>query len=373
MSPLAISTLSRNYNESVASDLTEQLLLNIARAANNEPILFTGISNIAATINFQANVGATPALTGNSGTSLMPLFGVGASENPTVSIVPMQGEEFTRRMLTPLSEDKLALLLRQNVDVDLLLRLAGLEFRTLENGNEEVYHNRPRNQEDYAAFRRMVLHLSTIQDQDHLFFEPLILTKRWQLPIKQLSSNSFSTLEKEYDISIDQGQEQYTLKKLQQSRNVISNYNPAMLTETERQQLDDETQMLAPNDVLIDIRPGYPGGELPIHGRLRLRSFSNILYFIGRTLSAEPEVDVSKDPRTRPVSENPVCVLAIRVTDDKPNNALLAVNYKEQYYSLVRDPAYPWDETAFRVLAQIYQMTMSELPKGAVPTITISK
>jgi hypothetical protein len=97
------------------------------------------------------------------------------------------------------------------------------------------------------------------------------------------------------------------------------------------------------------------------------------LYFIGRTLSAEPEVDVSKDPRTRPVSENPVCVLAIRVTDDKPNNALLAVNYKEQYYSLVRDPAYPWDETAFRVLAQIYQMTMSELPKGAVPTITISK
>ena len=87
MSPLAISTLSRNYNESVASDLTEQLLLNIARAANNEPILFTGISNIAATINFQANVGATPALTGNSGTSLMPLFGVGASENPTVTIM----------------------------------------------------------------------------------------------------------------------------------------------------------------------------------------------------------------------------------------------------------------------------------------------
>lgn len=70
LSPLAISTLSRNYNESVASDLTEQLLLNIARAGNNEPILFTGISNIAATMNFQANVGATPALTGNSGTTL---------------------------------------------------------------------------------------------------------------------------------------------------------------------------------------------------------------------------------------------------------------------------------------------------------------
>ncbi len=373
LSPLAISTLSRNYNESVASDLTEQLLLNIARAGNNEPILFTGISNIAATMNFQANVGATPALTGNSGTTLMPLFGVGAAENPTISIVPMQGEEFTRRMLTPLSEDKLALLLRQNVDVDLLLRLAGLEFRTIENGTEEVYHNRPRNQEDYAAFRRMVLHLSTIQDQDHLFFEPLILTKRWQLPIQQLSSKDFSTLEKEYDISIDQAHEQYTLKKLQQSRLVISNYNPALLTETERQQLDDESQTLAPNDVLIDIRAGYPGGELPIHGRLRLRSFSNILYFIGRTLSAEPEVDVSKDPRTPPVSENPVSALAIRVTDDKPNDTLLAVNYDEQYYSVARDPTYPWNETAFRVLAQIYQMTMSELPKGSVPTITISK
>jgi len=373
ISPLAIKNISRNYNESVASDLSEQLLLNIARAGNNQPILFTGISNIAATLNFQANMGATPALTGNNGATLMPLFGVGAAENPTVSIVPMQGEEFTRRMLTPMTEDKLALLLRQNLDVDLLLRLAGLEFRTIENGHEEVYHNRPRNKEEYAVFRRIVLHLSTIQDRDHLFFEPIILTKSWKLPINQLSSASFSSLEKEFSIDINQGGKQFTLKKQEPSRIVISNYNPALLTEADRQQLDNEIQLLAPNDVLIDIRSGYPGGELPIHGWLRLRSFSNILYFIGRTLSTEPEISVSKDPKTPPVIENPVSTLVVRETVEKPNDSLISVNYEGRYFSIPHNPANAWNETAFRVLTQIYQMTTSDMPKGLVPTITISK
>jgi len=373
VSPVAINSLSRHYNETIASDLAEQLLLNIARASNNQPILFTGISNIAATLNFQANVGATPALTGSSGTTLMPLFGVGAAENPTISIVPMQGEEFTRRMLTPMTEDKLALLLRQNVDVDLLLRLAGLEFRTFENGAEEVYHNRPRNRKDYASYRRMVLHLSSIQDRDHLFFEPIILTKHWRLPVNDLSAKDFSALEKDYDISIDRRSRHFTLQKLQPSRIVISNYSPALLTEVERLKLDQEAQKLSPNDVLIDIRPDYPGGELPIHGRLRLRSFSNILYFIGRTLFAEPEVDVSKDAKTPPVKENPVSVLSIQVTENKPNNSGFVVDYDDHYYSLPHDRANAWNETAFRVLEQIYQMTMSELPKGLLPSITISK
>ncbi len=156
---MALDHLAIAYNESSADVMSRQLLLNIARARFNQPIYFSGISNIAATLNFQVNAGATPPFTGNSGTTLMPIFGGSASENPTISIVPMEGEQFTQRLLTPLSEDKLTLLLRQNIDVD-LLRLVTLEFRT--QGEEAVFHNRPRNRRDYAAFRRIVLHLSSI-------------------------------------------------------------------------------------------------------------------------------------------------------------------------------------------------------------------
>ena len=69
--------------------------------------------------------------------------------------------------------------------------------------------------------------------------------------------------------------------------------------------LHEEAEEAPFNDILVDIRPGYPGGELPLHGRLRLRSFHEVLTFIGRGIEEEPEYDVSPDPRTPPIGENP--------------------------------------------------------------------
>jgi hypothetical protein len=112
---------------------------------------------------------------------------------------------------------------------------------------------------------------------------------------------------------------------------------------------------------------------LPLHGKFRLRSFSNILYFIGRTLSTEPEGDISKDPRTPDVAENPPFTLAITETDSSPPDTDLSVKYKGKYYSVYSAPDYPWNKNAFRVLSQMFQMTMTELPKVAAPSITISK
>ncbi|MGD0959142.1 MAG: hypothetical protein ABSB19_04975 [Methylomonas sp.] len=373
LSPIAIDSMSLSYNEATANDISEQLLLNIARAEHNEPIHFSGISNIAATLNFQANIGATPVLTGSNGSTIMPFISATASENPTVSIIPMQGEEFTKRMLTPMTEDKLALLLRQNVEVDMLLRMAVLEYRSLENDREEVYHNRPRNWDDYTTFRRIALHLSSIQDHDQLYFEPLILEKHWTLPAKSMTPQGLQALEKEYEVTQDRQRDEYLLGKQYAGRIVISNYNPMLLTAAERNRLSEETELMAPNELLVDIRPGYLGGEYPLHGKLRLRSFSNIIYFIGRTLSTEPEGHVGKDPRTSSVTENPPFTLAISVSDEKPANSGLAVKYKDQYYSVDADKDYAWNETAFRILSQMFQMTVSELPKSVGPSITISK
>jgi len=213
LSPIALDRAGMAYNESIADLASRQLLLNIARARYNQPIHFSGISNIAATFNFQANAGATPPLTGNNGTTLMPIFGGAASENPTISIVPMEGEEFTRRLLTPLEENKMTLLLRQNIDVDLLLRLVALEFRVNEKGVERIYHNRPRNQEDYAMFRRVMLHLSTIQDRERLYAEPLVFEQRWSLPAKAMTAEAFQALEKEYSISFDRKNDSYQLSR----------------------------------------------------------------------------------------------------------------------------------------------------------------
>ena len=373
ISPIALDRAALAYNQATADILYKQLLLNIARTRNNDPIHFSGISNIAATFNFQANAGATPALTGVAGSTILPLFGMAASENPTVSIVPMEGEEFTRRLLTPIQESKMTLLLRQNIDVDLLLRLVAQEFRSQEQGRERVFQNRPKDGQGYETFRRIALHLSSIQDQNQLFAEPLVFGRTWIVPAQTITAEGFRGLEQGYSIILDPAKREYRLTRQFTGRILITNYNPSLLSNEERMRLNDEIDPDSPDDMEVDIRPEYPGGEYPIHGKFRLRSFLNILSFIGQAIAAEPEYHVDKDPRTPVVSENPVTALKIKESKTSLWNDGLGIEYNNNYYTIYPDDGYPWNKTAFRLLAQIFQMTMAEIPKVGIPSITIAK
>jgi len=373
LSPIALDRAAIAYNQATADIIYKQLLLNIARARHSDPIHFSGISNIAATFNFQANAGATPALTGNAGSTILPLFGIAASESPTVSIIPMEGEEFTRRLLTPIQESKMTLLLRQNIDVDLMLRLVAQEFRARENGREVAYHNRPRDGASYQKFRRVALHLSSIQDLNEMYAEPLMFERHWTVPVKGITAQGFRALEQEYALTLSPDQREYRLSKQTTGRVIITNYDPDLLTNEERIKLNDEIEQDSPNDLEVDIRPGYPGGEYPLHGKFRLRSFSNILSFLGKTIAADPEYDVGRDPRTGDVAENPASALQILESEHAPPRGDLGVEYKNRYYTVYADDGYPWNKTAFRLLAQIFQMTMAEVPRVGVPSITISK
>ena len=69
--------------------------------------------------------------------------------------MPIEGEEFTKRLLTPFQETKF-LLLRQGYDIDLLLRLMAQELRMTENGQEVAYRNTPADRTSYETFRRVV-------------------------------------------------------------------------------------------------------------------------------------------------------------------------------------------------------------------------
>ena len=159
ISPMALNRAVIAYDDAITDAVSQQLLINIARAQHHQPVHFTAVSNIAATFDFRANAGATPALGGLAGGVLMPIFGGSIAENPTISIVPIEGEEFTKRLITPLSQNKLTLLLRQRYDVDLLLRMMAREVH-IKNSPQQIYRNRPTDQAGYEMFRRVALHLS---------------------------------------------------------------------------------------------------------------------------------------------------------------------------------------------------------------------
>ena len=212
---MALDRAAIAYDTTTADSVSKQLLLNIARARHSQPMHFTAISNIAATYRFSLSAGVTPALTGDPGGLLLPVIGGSAEENPTISIAPMQGEEFTQRLLTPFQEQKLTLLLRQGYDVDALLRLLGAEVR-LEHegpGNVSVHTNRPSDKEGYVTFRRVVAHLSAIQDRHAPPCRTAALPVHVDSPGGLVTPEAFETTYKGFSLTFERGRGRSTTQR----------------------------------------------------------------------------------------------------------------------------------------------------------------
>ena len=373
-SMLSLDRAVLTYDRGTTDSVSKQLLLNIARARHNEPMHFTAISSITATYKFGVNAGLGGATTGERGGLLVPLFGASAEESPTISISPMQGEEFTERLLTPFSEQKLTLLLRQGYDVDSLLRLMGAEIRLqlAATGRRDSFKNRPTDSVGYPIFRRVVAHLSSIQDLHALHVEPLQLQHTWSVPADSVTPETFQSVYKDFSTTYESAKKAYRVSRRINGRVMITNYDPASLSNEERVRLYEEAEDAPFNDIFVDIRPGYTGGEFPIHGRLRLRSFHEILTFVGRGLEEEREYDVSPDPRTAEISENPAAALEILESRTPPQGDHLSVALNGYHYSIRPQSGYPWNRKAFGLLYQLFQMSVSTAAQPG-PVITIAK
>lgn len=395
LSPITLNRAVMAYDEAVVNADAKQLLVNIARARHHQPLHFTRVSAIAATFNFSANAGASPALTGAQGGMLVPIFGGGVSENPTFSIEPIAGEEFTQRLLAPFSQHKFTLLLRQHFDVDLMLRMMAQEVTLLNfpaiqldkkyegrarlpqqrYSQKIAYYNSPSDREGYEMFRRVALHFSAIQDQKQLYAEPLTFERSWTIPAGAVSAEGFQSLQKEFTVRYDQKEDTYTLSKQVSGPILITNYDPDTLRFEEVEDLYGLANSLIDNDVIFDIRSGYAGGEWPLRGAFRLRSFHAILNFLGHSLGEEPEYHVEKDSRTPPIlrDENPINSMEILVSNKPIPNTELSAHLDGQYYAInTKGPDAHWNQNAFQLLYILFRLTVTEAKSLALP-ITIAK
>jgi hypothetical protein len=374
LSPITLTRAVIAYDEAITESQSKQLLVNIARAQHHQPIHFTGVSNVAATFDFRFTAGATPALTGDASRTILPVIGGSVAENPTISIAPIEGEEFTKRLLTPFHEAKLTLLLRQGIDIDLLLRLMAKELRVHHRDGTIAYRNSPADKAGYEMFRQVVLHLSAIQDHNSLYVEPLSIERSWTIPADSVTAEGFKALEQEYQVAYNAKDKTFALRKQIEGGTLITNYDPNLLSREERARLQNENEQGLPHDVTFDIRPGHYGGDWPLKGDFRLRSFNAMLNFLGLSLAEEPEYHVEKDSRTPEVMENPVKTMDLILSSSAPSGLDLVMKSHGNYYAVnTTGPQARWNREAFKLLSQLFQMTVTEISRAGVPSITIAK
>jgi hypothetical protein len=109
----AIATGRGVYAEVVNKTEDEQILNLIVRNRYDETFGMMSVAGIAASLSFSASVGVNVGIGNedNYSGNLVPLSGgVAYEENPTISYVPLSGEEFLRKMLAPISLEQLVLL-----------------------------------------------------------------------------------------------------------------------------------------------------------------------------------------------------------------------------------------------------------------------
>ena len=347
VSPVAMHRAVLEYDWTVNRIETELLLLNIARTRYHEPIHFTAVSNIAATFDFRVNTGMMGLLAGSPGADSLSLtLGSSAAENPTVTIIPIQGEEFTTRLLTPITEKTILSLGQQEIDPAILFRLVSQGIILEDNeGRRRFLSNQPRRKEEYREFRRRVMHLSSLHSKRHLFIGPLQFT--------------------------DGGQRQT-------GRIVMTNYDPNTLSDNEREALNRKAERFNEQHLLVDIQPDPQGGDFPMFGQIKLRSFKAILEFIGRGISEEPEFHVAPDPRTGSVAVNPARTLTIRESRTQPEAAIISAQKRGLWYYIDQESAKGesfdrWNHEAFDLLYQLYHFTVTDISKTPTLPIAISK
>ena len=386
-SPLALHQAVIEYDRAVGRVEAEMLLLNIARSRHFLPQHFTGVSSVAATFEFQANAGLSQLLVQPGPDSFGLSFGGSMAEKPTMTIVPIQGEEFTSRILTPFDESRFAFMFQQGVEPGIILRLMASGIEVSGYGESAFYRNMPYFTDEYREFRRRVLHLSSLNLTRDLQVTPLIFEQTVSLPLSTRTGSGdlvkgldkvLDALERGYSIEGVAEEPSLTVRRRVVGRTVITNYDPLRLPNEERRLLHEEAQRYPRNYMLVDIRPEGPGGEYPLHGFIVIRSFNKIMRFLANGIAADPEFHVDKDERTGEVVLNPIHTLDIEETRSRPVNAAFAIKFEDWWYSVGRAPREggsldPWNLGTFRVLAQLYQMTVTDISKAAAPAITIAK
>ena len=99
-----------------------------------------------------------------------------------------------------------------------------------------------------------------------------------------------------------------------------------------------------------------------------------MLNFLGQSIAEEPEFHVDKDQRTPEVAENPIKTMDLIVSSSSPSGRELVVQSHGNYYAVnTTGPLARWNREAFKLLSQLFQMTITEVPRVGVPSITIAK
>jgi len=122
-----------NYSEALGRSWNEHLLLNLVRLRYRDTLQFLIIGSVVAQYNYEASGSAALGFNFDGGSDGLAGGGLSYSESPTITYQPLGGEDFVKRMLSPLAPEGLMLLASSGWSVERLMMCCVYRVNGIEN------------------------------------------------------------------------------------------------------------------------------------------------------------------------------------------------------------------------------------------------
>lgn len=167
-----------NYNKAISQSRDEQMLLNIVRLRYHDMPDFLAVSSVITSYSFEGGMG----IRGERGFSnAADIIGADANilfaERPTITFTPLSGEEFSRRLLTPLTVESMFHLGQAGWPVDLLLTIGIQRMNDVENmsfshvpapGDVDMVRQIERDHDNLKRFQKVLRLILELTEQEAL-------------------------------------------------------------------------------------------------------------------------------------------------------------------------------------------------------------
>ncbi len=323
-----------NYNVAIQRSNDEQLLLNLVRLKYRDTPFFLEVSSVATQFTYSA--GASAGGTVQSGVAGILNLGANAAveERPTVTYAPLQGEDFIQRFLSQIPIQTVVLLARTGWSLERVLRVCLQKLGPLKNA-PNASGPTPSRVPEYESFQKAAKLVRAIS-------------------VAQGLEVSLGT---DGDIRGFALQFNEKGKKMPESRELLRLLG-----------LDENSnQIFFTTDPVPDNKP---------YLRAETRSLIGIMYFLSHGVDTPPldqergRVTVTRDESGQLFDWDEITgdLMNIRTSNTQPENALVTINYRGEWYYL--DDTDLSSKSTFSMLGQLFSL-QSGNAKALTPTLTL--
>ncbi len=333
LGPAAIRAGRTEYNIALGATRDEQLLLNIVRLRYRDPAFFLKTTALTTQFRFSPELEASASLV--SGADLYTLRGSYLyEEKPTVSYVPLSGQEFVGQILTPVSFATIQLLSNAGWSIERILRLCVDELNGVPNAPRAAGPT-PTDSPEFEQFRRVAN-----------LFRALQLNKMIAVGHRQEDGESIPTLQ----------------------------FSREALDSSEYKELVDLLG-LNPGQTTYKWVKGVGGGRGDVIA-METRSYSAILFFMSQSVEVpsrdedDGRVTVTRDESGEPFDWSMVTggMMRIQSSESRPSNATVAVRYRGSWFYI--DDSDLDSKSTFVLLSQLSALQSADV-RGAAPLLTL--